>query len=299
MVAKPMDQQGKYIDILNKIDETYKTIKAMRPIPESAVKRFREEHDILTSYYSNAIEGNNFTYDETRLLLKNGVTTTSRTMREHNDILGHSRAYMSLYTAVKENTQVTEGFIKELHSKVLQGDDYAGRYRDIDVFVGDTINVTYTAPGPERVPQLMKNYSESFSQELESNSKTMLEAKDPDWSKFFHNLAEHHIEFERIHPFVDGNGRTGRLLLNYELLRAGLIPLNIVLENRARYEAGFKSFETKAQFSSRPDSKTEGMAKLLAESEYQSMQQWLKMFDSYVNKPSAPAQKSKTIDEME
>ena len=87
-MSKPMDTQPKYRDIIEKIDADYKKIKAMRPLPAVGVAYFRNEFAISTTHNSNAIEGNTFTYDETKLLLEKGITASARSFREHEDIVG-------------------------------------------------------------------------------------------------------------------------------------------------------------------------------------------------------------------
>ncbi|MCL2061517.1 MAG: Fic family protein [Firmicutes bacterium] len=280
-MSKPIDKQQKYTDIFSEIDAAFKTMKALRPISDSALRRYREESDILSSFHSNAIEGNTFTYDETRLLIKDGVTATARSMREHNDILGHSRAYWSLYESLKVNAPPNEKFVLDIHAKVLQGDDYAGRYRDAQVYIGDAVSIKYTAPSADKVPKLLSEYTAKLIEEIPKSVAGIRGTSNPDWPKLFGALAAHHIDFERIHPFFDGNGRTGRLLLNYELLQMGLPPLNITMSDRARYNAAFSSHDAKVKYSSRPGSQYEAMAKLFAECELRSVQGWLKMFASY------------------
>jgi Fic family protein len=279
-MSKRIDLQKKYIDIISRLDEGFAELRSMRPIPESALRRYREEMDILLSHSSNAIEGNSFTYDETRLLIKEGVAFAARTMREHNDILGHSRAYRSLYDAVKKDLPITEEFILELHEKVLQGDDYAGKYRDAAVYVGNALAAAYTAPPDEKVPLLMKRYTETVRAETEDNIRAVRGTQSPDRYAVLNSVSAHHVEFERIHPFFDGNGRTGRLLLNYELLRMGLLPVGIPLEERARYGAAFTGYEGKERFAARPESRYEKMTKLLAECELSAMRQYLEMLGS-------------------
>lgn len=88
-------------------------------------------------------------------------------------------------------------------------------------------NVKYMPCPPSEVPEKMRNYVEELRKDLEKNSK-IKEQVDPAWAELFYNLAKHHIEFEKIHPFVDGNGRTGRLLLTYEMVYIGLLPVDIV-----------------------------------------------------------------------
>ena len=102
------------------------------------------------------------------------------------------------------------------------------------------------------------------------------------WTELFHSFAEHHIEFERIHPFVGGNGRTGRLLLTYEMILLGLIPVDIRYEERSRYYAALAAYEDKLRYSTRSESKTEKMAKLLAECELRSSDLWVKTFSEYI-----------------
>ena len=104
-----------------------------------------------------------------------------------------------------------------------------------------------------------------------------------EWENIFNTLALHHIEFEKIHPFIDGNGRTGRLLLTYELISMGLLPIDIQVEERARYDSAFKHFDTKKERSTRPESKTEKMASLFAECELESLTVWNKIFVEYQN----------------
>jgi len=283
-MSKPIDKQPKYVEILAKIDTAYHTLNKLRTvIPLAALKRYREEADILSCYHSNSIEGNTFTYDETRTLIKDGATSPRRTMREHNDIVGHSRAFWVLFEAVDKCKVVDEAFIKELHTMVLQGDDYAGLYRDANVYIGDSIKVSYTAPDATRVPILVSELAPRIEADIKENTRKVREHKI-DWANLFLNIAGHHIEFERIHPFFDGNGRTGRLLMNFELIRYGLEPLNITLENRTRYNAAFAGYESKSEFSTRSESKYERMAKLLAECELTSLEACLKMFEPYLEK---------------
>lgn len=278
VMTKKMTEQKKYQDILLQIDETFSRMKGIRPLSESEVRYYYDEFSISSAHNSNAIEGNTFTYDETRLLLKEGITSNARSFREHEEIIGYKKAFDYLYSAVKDNTKISEEFIKKLHGYVLRGDEGAGQYRKIQNYVGDMFNVKYTPCPPSEVPEKMRIYVEELREDLERNAK-IKEQDDPEWAELFYNLAKHHIEFEKIHPFVDGNGRTGRLLLIYEMIYIGLLPVDIRYEERARYYSALAAYEDKAKYSARSESKFEPMAKLLAESELASMQAWLHTFD--------------------
>lgn len=271
-----------YLNILSQLDANYSIMKSMRPLPQDGIEYFKNEMGIVVSHSSNALEGNTFTFDETRLLLEKGITSVARTFHEHEEIVGYKNAYDFLYTATKENTPIDESFVKKIHSFVLSGKESAGQYRTIQNYVGSLTKVVYTPPAPSQIENEMKEYCLKVQSDVSEN-RALFNREKTDWGKIFHTLALHHIEFEKIHPFIDGNGRTGRLLLTYELISIGLLPIDIQAEERARYDSAFKHFDTKKERSTRPESKTEKMANLFAECELESMTIWNKIFVEYQN----------------
>lgn len=269
-------------DITLRLDLNYKKIKTMRPLPTTGVTYFRNEFSISTTYNSNAIEGNTFTYDETKLLLEKGVTSSLRSFLEHEDIIGYKKGFDFLYEALNQKVEISEDFIKHLHSLVEYGAEEAGKYRTIQNYIGDLFRVVYTPCSPQEVPCKMKEYVQKVRSDWQKN-KDLIAQENISWANIFHSLAEHHIEFERIHPFTDGNGRTGRLLLTYELISQGLLPIDILYEERSRYYAALRAYDDKVCYSIRLESKTEKMAKLLAECELRSSDLWIKTFSNYIN----------------
>ena len=279
-MSKSMDKQPKYRDILERIDANYKSMKAMRPLPAAGVAYFRNAFAISTTHNSNAIEGNTFTYDETKLLLEKGITAGARSFREHEDIVGYKKGFDFLYEAVKQGAEISEDFVKRLHTFVQHGAAEAGEYRTIQNYVGDLSRAVNTPCPPREVPEKMKAYIQTMQADFKKNKEAMAQ-ETVDWTALFHSFARHHIEFERIHPFLDGNGRTGRLLLTYEMISLGLIPADIRYEERSRYYAALAAYEDKSRYSTREESKTEKMAKLLAECELRSSELWIKTFSEY------------------
>ena len=274
-----MDEQTKYIDIIQKIEERFKRMKKIRPLKSEEIAYFNREFSISASHNSNAIEGNTFTYDETKLLIEKGIITGAHSLRESEDIIGYKQAFDFLYDAVKKEQPITEEFIKIIHAFVLRGEEEAGEYRTIQNYIGSITRVVYTPCPPSQVQEKMSEYVQLLAKDFEENIKAA-RTGSINWIGLFHNLAKHHIEFENIHPFIDGNGRTGRLLLTYELICMGLLPVDIRYEERDRYYAAIKAYRDKEKYSDRPDSKTEKLAKLLAECELQSMEIWLRTFDN-------------------
>lgn len=274
-----MDEQTKYIDIIQKIEERFKRMKKIRPLKSEEIAYFNREFSISASHNSNAIEGNTFTYGETKLLIEKGIITGAHSLRESEDIIGYKQAFDFLYDAVKKEQLITEEFIKTIHAFVLRGEEEAGEYRTIQNYIGSITRVVYTPCPPSQVQEKMSEYVQLLAKDFEENIKAT-RTGSINWIGLFHNLARHHIEFENIHPFIDGNGRTGRLLLTYELICMGLLPVDIRYEERDRYYAAIKAYRDKEKYSDRPDSKTEKLAKLLAECELQSMEIWLRTFDN-------------------
>lgn len=276
-MSKKMEEQQKYIDIIGEIEYCYRRMKEVRPLTASELRYFNNEFSISASHNSNAIEGNTFTFDETKLLIEKGIVTGAHSLRESEDIVGYKQAFDFLYESVKENKAITEEFIKKVHSFVLRGEEGAGQYRTIQNYVGSLTRIIYTPCPPTQVSEKMKAYVEEVQADCKNNA-VLAEQGQFNWVELFHNLAKHHIEFENIHPFVDGNGRTGRLLLIYEMISLGLLPVDVRYEERDRYYAAISSYRDKEKYSTRAESKTEGMAKLLAESELESMKIWLSIY---------------------
>ena len=276
-MSKKMEEQQKYIDIIGEIDNSYALMKQVRPLSAGELKYYNNEFSISASHNSNAIEGNTFTFDETKLLIEKGIVTGAHSLRESEDIVGYKQAFDFLYESVKEKKPITEEFIKQVHGFVLRGDEEAGKYRTIQNYVGNMTRIVYTPCPPSQVSEKMKAYIAEVQADCKHNAE-LAEQGQFNWVELFHNLAKHHIEFENIHPFVDGNGRTGRLLLIYEMISLGLLPVDVRYEERDRYYAAISAYRDKEKYSTRIESKTEGMAKLLAESELASMKIWLSIY---------------------
>lgn len=272
-----MEEQQKYVDIIAEIDVCYAKIKKARPLSDGELRYFYNEFSISASHNSNAIEGNTFTFDETKLLIEKGIVSGAHSLRESEDIIGYKHAFDFLYEALKQKQPVTEELIKKIHSFVLRGDSEAGKYRTIQNYVGSLSRIVYTPCPPAQVPEKMRVFAEEMQADCNRNAEFVADGR-LNWFDLFHNLAKHHIEFESIHPFIDGNGRAGRLLLIYEMISLGLLPVDVRYEERDRYYAAIKAYADKEKYSTRPESKTEGMAKLLAESELTSMRIWLKIY---------------------
>lgn len=181
---------------------------------------FINEFIIDNTYNSNAIEGNTLTLRETALILQEGITIAEKPVREHLEVIGHRDAFEYVISLADAETELTERIIKNIHSLVLINDaENKGIYRRVPVTI---MGASHTPPQPYLVPIQMEELIRDY--EKMKREKHIIEA-----------VAEFHLRFEGVHPFIDGNGRTGRLILNLELIKAGLLPINIKFAQRRKY----------------------------------------------------------------
>jgi len=199
-------------DILKKIDSIKAKIDTHRPMDSHMVKQLREYFRIGMTYTSNALEGNSLTETETKIVIEDGITIGGKPVKDHLEALGHSEAYDLLFTLAK-GKDITEANIKELHRLFYYRIDasQAGKYRKQKVIITGT---DFIPPAPDKIPALMKALIDNILDKRRENHPVEF-------------AAILHRELVTIHPFIDGNGRAARLLMNLALLQAGY-PVAII-----------------------------------------------------------------------
>lgn len=238
------------------IDNLKDKLKSMRPLNQAELQRLREEFMINNTYNSTAIEGNTLTLRETALILQEGITIAEKPVKEHLEVIGHKDAFEYIMTLADSNTLLTEKVIKDIHSLVLMNDvQNRGVYRSLPVTI---LGAAHTPPQPYLVPVQMEQLITDYDTEL--NTKHIIAA-----------AAEFHLKFENIHPFIDGNGRTGRLILNLELVKAGYLPVNIKFTDKRKY---YDCFDEYARNGS-----AEGLAELIAGYEAEELKRYISMLE--------------------
>lgn len=201
------------------LDSAKTELDSMRPLPPNTVASLREKLSLEWTYNSNAIEGNTLTLRETKVVLE-GITVGGKSLREHCEAINHRDAILYVEDLVAEEESLSEWQIKNIHGLVLKGvdDAEAGRYRRENVVIA----------GASTVPPDFLHLDEEMRGLI-------------DWYEGADQLhpivrtSELHARFVEIHPFVDGNGRTGRLLMNLELMKAGYPPAVLRKEDRLAY----------------------------------------------------------------
>lgn len=214
-----------YAELFAQIDILKAEVDKRRPLTQGELQRLREEFLIEYTYNSNAIEGNTLTLQETALVLE-GITIDKKPLKDHLEAVGHRDAFVYVQELVKNHIPFSESIIKQIHTLVLMDrPEDRGVYRRIPVRI---MGAYHVPPDPVLVPEQMGNLVAEF----EANKKM-----HP-----IERAALFHLKFEGIHPFVDGNGRTGRLILNLMLMQAGYPPINVKYSDRKRYYEAFDDY---------------------------------------------------------
>ncbi len=192
-------------------------------------KEYLEDFITRSTYHSNAIEGSTLTYAETYAILynDNSFKIEGKEPREIYEAINHKKALELVFNNLQSNEEFNERFIKELNETINRDIKDTDSYRTVQVFIQGSEHIP---PEPEKVPNLMMYYIYNYNH---------------DEQDIFTKIAKYHIDFEKIHPFEDGNGRTGRLLINYELLKNDLPPVVIAKEDRVKYFELLRNNDTK------------------------------------------------------
>lgn len=242
--------------ILQECDMLKARLSGLRPLPAEALKKIDEAFSIEYTYESNRIEGNTLTLQETELVVNDGVTVSGKSMREHLEAINHSEAIDYIKDFAKNGIEISGRTIKEIHALVLHGIDRenAGRYRTVPAMISGSRHIP---PQPYLIEEMMEKFIMKFKEMETARVHPVI-------------IASYlHDELVRIHPFVDGNGRTSRLLMNLYLLRNGytLVNLKGSDENKLDY---YMALET-----SHIEHNPEVFQMLIAKAEVSSLKRYL------------------------
>jgi Fic family protein len=208
-------------DLKERLEIKLKALINLRPLSNDILDNLKEKFEIDMSYHSNAIEGNRLTLRETWLVIKKGITISGKSLEEHLEATNHSEAIELLEKLASKEENITEMDVLNIHAVILDKIDpkNAGFYRHSNVFIqGSELKL----PRWKDVPALMKKVYEELNN------------KDKGISAIY-SAVKIHYDTVRIHPFIDGNGRLARLLMNLRLLRAGFPPVILRKQERKAY----------------------------------------------------------------
>jgi Fic family protein len=208
-------------ELLKSIEGKKRELDTLRPFSSEIVRKLNEQFTLEWTYHSNAIEGNTLSLRETDLVINRGLTIGNKTLKEHFEAVNHKGGINFLYDFVKKKKELDEAAVLEIHKIILKNisDIDAGRYRNANVMI---TGAAHLPPSAIKIPRLMAEFMEWYYEHKSKLSITELAA----WV---------HYKLVYIHPFIDGNGRTSRLIMNLILLQNGYPPAVILYVDRIKY----------------------------------------------------------------
>lgn len=204
-----------YVNNKNKIDKII-------------IEKYEKAFDIDFTYNSTTIEGNTLTYIETKALLEDKISIGGKQLREIYEVLNHNNAFEYVKKCIEKQQELDENSIKDIHEILTENIMQGGIYRNTDVII---TGASHTPPTPNE----MYNQLRFFYEDLKKNMNIMNAIELAAWT---------HAEFVRIHPFLDGNGRTARLIMNYQLMSNNFLPVSIKVEERLEYYNALDKYAT-------------------------------------------------------
>lgn len=228
------------MEILEKVEQLKAELDIMRPLAAEAEARIMQKLRLDWNFHSNNIEGNSLTYGETKALILFGITAQGKPLRDHFEITGHNDAINWVFDLVKGEFELTETFIRELHTLILKETGYrhavtpeglptrrkieVGKYKSHPNHVVTSTGETFYFASPEETPAKMHDLLDWFRSQRAKRDINPIEL-----------ATEFHYQFVRIHPFDDGNGRLARILMNFILMQFGYPPVVIKTEDKENY----------------------------------------------------------------
>jgi Fic family protein len=208
--------------IYQRIKEKKQKLDKLRPLPKALVNRLREQIIIEWTYNSNAIEGTSLSLRETELIIEHGLTIKGKPLKEHFEAINHKDAILYLEKLIKQSKfKLNQLLIRQIHQIILKEIDKenAGKYRKVDVQITGS---KFTPPKAIVIPLKMKQFEKWLK-----NTRGKINLID------YASLS--HFKLVHIHPFIDGNDRTARLLMNLVLMNKGFPPTVILKNDRFKY----------------------------------------------------------------
>lgn len=224
-------------------------------IPDEVIRNYSEAFAVEYTHNSTAIEGNTLTLNETKLLLEDRLSVGGKDLREIYEIVNHNKAFIYANECILKGKKLDKNIVKDIHSILMDNIMQGGVYRNVDVYIS---GAKHTPPSPNEAYMQL----EAFYYDLEYKKAKLHPVEYAVWT---------HAEFVKIHPFSDGNGRTSRLLMNYQLIEAGLLPVSIPKEKRLEY------FETLEAYAC--DGDLSAFTELIAKLEEEKLDVYIKAVD--------------------
>lgn len=219
-------------------------------LSQEALKSFDKSFDIEYAHNSTAIEGNTLTLIQTKAIIEDSLSVGGKTLREIYEVVNHAKAFDYVKQCTGAGKPLDENIVKDIHSLLMENILTGGIYRNMEVRIS---GAGHKPPVPNEMYRQIKSFFADLPYKTDLNPIEL--------------AAWTHAEFVRIHPFVDGNGRTSRMIMNYQLMTNGFLPVSIAKESRLEYFEALEAFAVNGDLTS--------FTEMIAELEQQRLEEYL------------------------
>ena len=195
--------------------------KVKTDLPPEVAASFNDSFNIEYAHNSTAIEGNTLTLIQTKAVIEDGLSVGRKMLREIYEVVNHAKAFAYVQKCVADKKPLDENTVKDIHTLLMHDIIIGGVYRNVEVRIPDA---GHKPPAPSEMYHQVKSFFTDLAYKYENNAVEL--------------AAWTHAEFVRIHPFTDGNGRTSRMIMNYQLMSHGFLPVSVAKENCLEYFEG-------------------------------------------------------------
>ena len=200
------------------LDKKEKLLKMQTSNSVNIFENFNKAFEIEYAHNSTAIEGNTLTLIETKVLIEDKISVGKKSLREIYEVVNHNKAFSYVKNCIAENKPLDENIVKDIHEILMENILVGGIYRNVEVRI---TGAKHKPPVPSEMYYQIKDFFSNLNFKFDLNPIEL--------------AAWTHAEFVKIHPFVDGNGRTSRLIMNYQLMKHGFLPISVNKEDKLDY----------------------------------------------------------------
>lgn len=223
--------------------------KVKTDLPPEVAASFNDSFNIEYAHNSTAIEGNTLTLIQTKAVIEDGLSVGRKMLREIYEVVNHAKAFAYVQKCVADKKPLDENTVKDIHTLLMHDIIIGGVYRNVEVRIPDA---GHKPPAPSEMYRQAKNFFSDLAYKYENNAIEL--------------AAWTHAEFVRIHPFTDGNGRTSRMIMNYQLMSHGFLPVSVAKENRLEYFDALEAYAVNGNL--------EPFSEMIAELEKQRLEEY-------------------------
>ena len=240
-----------------------KANKVKTDLPPEVAAGFNDSFNVEYAHNSTAIEGNTLTLIQTKAVIEDGLSVGRKMLREIYEVVNHAKTFAYVQKCVADKKPLDENTVKDIHALLMHDIIAGGVYRNVEFRIP---GAGHNPPAPSEMYRQVKSFYSDLAYKYENNAVEL--------------AAWTHAEFVRIHPFTDGNGRTSRMIMNYQLMSHGFLPVSVAKENRLEYFDALEAYAVNGNL--------EPFSEMIAGLEKQRLEEYVSAAEEQVQENSNP-----------